>query len=175
MARTILGISLLLTAVAFAQGGAPTYRCDSRSPSYSRLKPEIREVPERLKASPFFKELTTRFGPLTSCSLQPQGGKTRLVYVFAKSARLVVVTDPAIEYSEQHVTFKPMSDESALALLKQAEIGTYGAKGCGIAWDQPKQSPGKRETLYAGDVCNCQARLTRGKKGVVALLLKSAC
>jgi hypothetical protein len=132
-------------------------------------------MPERLKSSSLFRELARRFGPLTSCSLQPQGGKTRLVYVFGKRARFVVVTDPAIEYSEQQATFKPMKDESALALLKQAEIDAYGTKGCGIAWDQPRVEPGKGEMVYTGDVCNCQARVTRTKKGVVGLLLKSAC
>jgi hypothetical protein len=69
---------------------------------------------------------------------------------------------------------------SVINELTDAEQAAFGADGCGIDWRQPETRPPDAErvteTIYRGDVCNCQARVRSDTAGHVAgLIVRSAC
>lgn len=68
-----------------------------------------------------------------------------------------------------------------MPILVRAECTAFGVNGCGINWQQTETLPVRddtstTETIFRGDVCNCQARIRRDNAGhVVGLALRSAC
>jgi hypothetical protein len=120
--------------------------------------------------------------PRSACELALDAdGQLTLSYRFRDGNALRASRNPAIEYDEQSVRFEQPPAEDALALLARAERAAFSDGGCGIDWKPDEVGavdgqPGVTETVYRGDVCNCQARVRRGAQGqVLALLLRSAC
>jgi hypothetical protein len=120
--------------------------------------------------------------PRTACELaRDPDGQMTLSYRFRDGNALRATRNPAIEYDEQSARFERPPAEDPLALLARAERAAFGESGCGIDWKPDEVGavdgqPGVTETVYRGDVCNCQARVRRGAQGqVLALLLRSAC
>jgi hypothetical protein len=168
---------LAATAQATA---APSGQCASTPPpgatgatttAYSDL---LRTVP----LSPFYAELVRLHGAPLGCSAQATENDLTISYSFARGARLVVHTTPAIEFAEHRLELRAISRTKALELLEAEERADYGESMCGIAWKAPPEAvtatDGSHGFAYHGDTCNCQARILRGKKGVT-LLLRSAC
>jgi hypothetical protein len=120
--------------------------------------------------------------PRAACELAHDAdGQLMLSYRFRDGNALRASHNAAIEYDEQSAHFEQPPAEDPLALLARAERAAFGDGGCGIAWKPDEVGavdgqPGVTETVYRGDVCNCQARVRRGAQGqVLALLLRSAC
>ena len=72
--------------------------------------------------------------------------------------------------------------EDPAAILMRTERAVLGSAGCGINWKTTESrsvsdgDPGRVETVYRGDVCNCQAWVRKDTGGrVVSLGLRSAC
>lgn len=120
--------------------------------------------------------------PRAACELaRDADGQLTLRYRFGDGNTLRASRNPAIEYDEQSARFERPPAEDALALLARAERAAFGDGGCGIAWTPDESGaldgePGVTETVYRGEVCNCQARVRRGAQGqLLGLLLRSAC
>jgi hypothetical protein len=68
-----------------------------------------------------------------------------------------------------------------VALLARTEQAAFEKGGCGIDWRKPDSSrpttfPTTVETIYRGDVCNCQGRVRADAAGrVVGMVFRSAC
>ena len=183
MARAVLGsaprwaAALVLAAALSATlaCGADKTTCSSRS-----LDPAVRTLQQQTAASAFYKELLLRYGKPLRCSVEVQDSRTDLTYTFRHGAQLIARIDPKAEFSEQRMELVQMSTDQAIALLKRAELSSYPPGGCGISWTSPEEestgdTSGTHETVYRGDTCNCQARLTYKGQYIVVLVLRSAC
>jgi len=119
---------------------------------------------------------------LTSCRIRYLADAVVVLeYQFKEGGWLHVKRDPRIEYMEQNASFTLPSNQKPEAILAGAERAAFGDTGCGIAWQEPEMRPAGSsnnltETVFRGDVCNCQAVIRRQADGrVVGLMLKSAC
>jgi len=119
---------------------------------------------------------------LASCRIRYQADAVVVLeYQFKGGDWLHVRRDPRIEYTEQNARFTLSSTQKPEAILAGAERAAFGTAGCGIVWREPETRPdenasGITETVFHGDVCNCQAIIRRQADGrVVGLVLKSAC
>jgi hypothetical protein len=133
-----------------------------------------------VEAGPLYAAATaTR--ELASCRMSQEPDSLTLEYTFRDGGWLRVTQQPRIEYMDQEVRLTSPLAEDAVAVLKRAEQAAFDQQGCGIAWqDAEKQAAeddkSAMETVYRGDVCNCQARVRTDAAGrVVGLLLRSAC
>lgn len=182
MARAVLTsaprwvASLALAAAVFV---APALGAEQTACSSKSLDLEIRTLQQQMTAGPFYKELLLHFGKPLTCSVDVQNGGTNLTYTFRRGVQLIAQTDPKIEFTEQRIELIHMDTAKAIALLKRAELDAYRPGGCGISWTSgQEESPGaasRREIVYRGDTCNCQARLIYKDNYVVMLVLRSAC
>lgn len=108
------------------------------------------------------------------------GGVVTLEYPFRDGLWLHVKRDPRIEHTEL-IALIAVPKEQPEALLAGTERAAFGADGCGIDWRQPETQPAEddrsvTETVYRGDVCNCQGRIRRNADGRgVRFVLRSAC
>lgn len=182
MARAVLefairGAALLVLVPAFVAvaKGADQSPCSSK-----RLDRQTQLLQQQMTAGIFYKELLLLFGKPLTCAVNVQNGRTNLTYTFRQGAQLIARTDPAAELSEQRVESIHIDTAKAIALLKRAELDAYRPDGCGISWTSGEEEsapggPGRREIVYRGDTCNCQARLTYSGNDVVILVLRSAC
>jgi hypothetical protein len=130
-----------------------------------------------LAGSPFYHELTNKFGAARSCSPSFDSGNVAVVIAFGTQARLSARVNPGSELSEERMDAPNLSGARAKMLLRQQAEATYGASACGIDWSQPEieQSSGKHSVTFRGDTCNCQAVLRYGKGAPSQMLLRSAC
>lgn len=183
MARAVLSsaprwAALLVLAWCFIV--APACGADKTTCSSKSLDLETQALQQQMITGAFYKELLLRFGKPLTCSLDIQNGKANLTYTFRTGSKLIARTAPEIEFSEQRVELIRMDTAEAIALLKRAEFDTYRPDGCGISWtsgeeESPTPAVGKREIVYRGDTCNCQAHLIYKDNYVVILVLRSAC
>jgi hypothetical protein len=108
-------------------------------------------------------------------------GVITLDYSFRDGGWLHVKRDPRIEYNDQEARFELPPGANPIAILTRAEMVAFGDKGCGIDWSESEKAPAADdasaiETIFRGDVCNCQARFRSNAAGrVVGLSLRSAC
>jgi hypothetical protein len=118
---------------------------------------------------------------IASCHVRYDSAVIELEYRFKDGGWLHVKHDARIEYTEQEARFALSSAENPVAILAGAERVAFGHNGCGIDWRQAETQPavddvGTTETIFHGDVCNCQARIRRDVAGrVVGLMLRSTC
>jgi hypothetical protein len=133
------------------------------------------------ETSPFYKVLSDKQG-FTSCDLRfNPDGEIVLEYHFLDNNWLQVKRNKDIEYTEQNLRLNLQLTVQPETILSRAEQSAFGANGCGIDWLQSetqlaKDDPNVTETVFHGDVCNCQARIRRNAYGrVVGFLLRSAC
>ena len=124
--------------------------------------------------------LARRLGRAVSCEARADGGAIQLTYESSTGAKLVARRDPAIESTEQRLSEKRMTKKAAVALLQRTERWAFGDKGCSIAWAKPPEggaaaSRGRRELVYRGDDCNCQARLVYTGTTLTDVAFLSAC
>ena len=134
-----------------------------------------------IETSPLYTIPASTTG-LAACRVRYQpDGVIALEYQFRKGGWLHVKRDARIEYTEQNARFTLTSKEQPQAILARAERAAFGGNGCGIDWRQPETQPAEddasiTETVFRGDVCNCQARFRRDADGhVVGFMLRSAC
>jgi hypothetical protein len=152
--------------------------------------PEIRRLQQWVESGPFYRELVNRFGGPKGCASRKDDLGTEISYKFSENASLDILTNPTIELSEQHLHLRDITTESAIKLLKSAEMYSYPPHGCGIDWNHPaanspesnaaKAGPAggdaaSREVIYRGNVCNCEASIRYDHDSVVELALRSAC
>ena len=138
----------------------------------------LRALQRKLESSPLYMIPAADEG-LAACSIRLQVEEvTVLEYRFRQGGWLKVTADPRIEYLEQNASFILPDGDTAEAILAGAERAAFGAAGCAIDWQQAetRTAGGARETVYRGDVCNCQAIIRRDGGGkLLGLLLRSAC
>lgn len=139
-----------------------------------------RELQRNVEAGPFYT-IPAAHG-LASCHIRYQAeAVVVLEYRFNEGGLLWVKRDPHIEYTEQSASFTLASHQQPESVFADAERAAFGAEGCGIVWEEPETRPAEGfsnliETVFRGDVCNCQAIIRRQIDGrVVGLVLKSAC
>jgi hypothetical protein len=183
-----------------AQAGASPFSGNAlliagQEPSNSKSQcrsgdPEIRRLQQWAESGPFYRELANRFGGPKSCASRKDDLETDISYKFSENASLDILTNPTIEFSEQHLHIRDIATESAIKLLKDAELCSYPPHGCAIDWNHPAaNSPesnasqagsaggdaASREVIYRGNVCNCEASIVYEHNLVVDLVLRSAC
>jgi hypothetical protein len=118
---------------------------------------------------------------VASCQVTHEPDEVTVEYKFRDGGWLRVAHQPKLEYTDQEVRFATPLAEDPIALLTGAEQKAFPPKGCGIDWRQEDTQPADddanaRESIYRGDVCNCQGRVRRDPAGrVMGLLLRSAC
>jgi hypothetical protein len=119
--------------------------------------------------------------PLAACRVEQNSGVVTLRYDFVDGGRVRATRDPRIEYSEQVARFAAPPAESAINALMRTERAAFGAEGCGIDWSPAKArvapvEAGATDTVFGGEVCNCQGRIRSDARGrVIELAFKSAC
>jgi hypothetical protein len=141
----------------------------------------VAELKRTIETSPFYTIPASAEG-LSSCDVRfsPEG-EIGLGYHFRDGSWLQVKRNERIEYMELNVRLNQKLNEQPETILARAERAAFGTSGCGIDWhqsetQQAKDDSGKTETLFKGDVCNCQARIRPDVSGqAVELMLKSAC
>jgi len=138
------------------------------------------ELQRNIKTSPLYT--IPAANGLASCRIRYQDDAVVVLeYQFKEGGWLHVKRDQRIEYTEQNASFTLPSNQKPEAVLAGAERSAFGDTGCGIAWREPETRPAENsnnltETVFRGDVCNCQAVIRRQADGrVVGLMLKSAC
>ena len=141
----------------------------------------IKALQRNIETSPLYTIPANTKG-LVACSISYQpDGVIKLEYQFREGSWLHVTHDQRIEYMEQNASFPLPSSELPEAILARAERVAFGSDDCRIDWNQPetpsaKDASGVKETVFWGDVCNCQAHIRRNADGlVVGFMLRSAC
>lgn len=162
---------------------------NSKSPCRSG-NAEIRRLQQWVESGPLYRELVNRFGGPKGCASRKDDLETEISYKFSENASLDILTNPTIELSEQHLHLRDIATESAIKLLKSAELYSYPPHGCGIDWNHPAANSSEsnaaragsaggdaasREVIYRGNVCNCEASIRYDHNSVVELVLRSAC
>jgi hypothetical protein len=175
----ILYASLVSTSARSIEGQtAPHCRDSILGVPESRQK-QVLEFQQRIEAGPFYRELVRQLGKPDSCNSATDESRIRLSYAFHNNARLDAQIDPSIEFSEQRMTLRSLTEKNAMALLHKGEKDAFGNEGCGIRWDrakrQPREPAGSKQIVYQGKVCNCQARTLYENDLIVALVLSSTC
>ena len=153
---------------------------DEVSPAYE-ITALIAELERTINTSPFYT-IPASTEDLTSCDarLSPEGD-IELEYHFRNGSWLQVKRNERIEYMELNVRLNQKLTDQPETILARAERAAFGASGCGIYWLQSETHPSAddrkvTETLFHGDICNCQARIRHsGSSHAVELMLKSAC
>ena len=118
---------------------------------------------------------------LAACRVDQSLGAITLDYDFTDGSRVRATHDTRIEYSEQVARLGASTKVPAIEALQRAELAAFGAEGCGIDWrrNEVRSAPaeaGATDTVFSGEVCNCQGRIRSDASGrVVELAFKSAC
>lgn len=152
-----------------AQGGA--------SPQNAETTDGLRRAVEM---GPLYTVLASQSG-VASCRVSNDSSEVTLEYTFRNGGSLEARRDPRIEYNNQEARFAVPPQEDPVAVLTRAERLAFTPDGCGIDWRAPEtqpagDDPGATETIYRGDLCNCQARVRKDTAGrVTRLLWRSAC
>jgi hypothetical protein len=139
----------------------------------------VAEIRRSIEGGPLYA-VASRSG-LAGCHSTAEDGAITLEYTFRDGASMHVTRSQETEYTDQEIRLASPLTESAVAVLTRAEQAAFDAKGCGIDWRkvqtaQPGDEPGATESIYRGNVCNCQARARADATGrVLRLQLRSAC
>lgn len=118
---------------------------------------------------------------LAACRVEQSSEAMTLHCNFTDGSRVRATHDPRIEYSEQVARLVASIGVPAIVALQRAERAAFGAEGCGIDWrrNEARIAPaeaGATDTVFSGEVCNCQGRIRSDASGrVVELAFKSAC
>jgi hypothetical protein len=133
----------------------------------------------RVESGAFYRAVIRQVGKAKSCRMKLVDADTTVRYTFDGNAGLEAEIDPSIEYSEQRLQLGGTNEKTAVTLLKEEELDSFGHSGCGIRWShparEPSEAPGAVEVIYRGDVCNCQARLIYRGASIVELVFTSTC
>jgi len=180
------GILLVACTGALTSSGNTNAAHSSASCAIVEGKPSLQDaglakaLQRNIETSPLYSIPATSGLPICRIRYYPEGA-IGLEYHFREGGWLQVKRDERIEYTEQNAHFNLTSKEQPEAILAQAELAAFGAEGCGIDWHQSETQQAEddrsvTETIFRGDVCNCQARIRRNASGrVVGLMLRSAC
>jgi len=146
----------------------------------SASDPALQQVYVEFKRSVEASPLVRHLGRPVSCLAHAAGGAVQLTYESPRGSRLEARRDPAIELTEQRLSESGMSSQAAVALLQRTERWAFGDKGCSIAWTgapvtEEGPAPGRRDVVYRGADCNCQARLVHDGVLLTGLVFRSAC
>lgn len=120
-------------------------------------------------------------GPATCLGQVDAEGAIHLDYRYADGSALQVRRQSRIESTDFNLRLGQPPAGPVQDILAELERTAFGATGCGIDWQRATAEPaadGSRgvDTVYRGDVCNCQARVRRDDQGrVVLLAMRSAC
>ncbi|MDZ7591854.1 MAG: hypothetical protein U5L05_14500 [Rubrivivax sp.] len=120
-------------------------------------------------------------GPATCVGQVDAEGSIRIDYRYADGSVLQVLRQSRIESTEFNLRFAQPRTGPVQDILVELERAAFGAAGCGIDWQRATTEPAgdasrSVDTVYRGEVCNCQARVRRDDQGrVVLLALRSAC
>lgn len=120
-------------------------------------------------------------GPATCLGQVDAEGSIHIDYRYADGSALQVRRQSRIESTDFTLRFAQPRAGPGRDILVELERTAFGATGCGIDWQRATTEPaadGSRgaDTVYRGDLCNCQARVRRDEQGrVVVLTLRSAC
>jgi hypothetical protein len=176
-----LGACAPLAPQAFASATPEAIACSGDlSGASTALQNQFPSFKQRIETGPVYRTLVQRIGPPRDCQRTTASGVLHLRYSFPKGATLTAQIDSRIEFFEERVDFSAFTQSEAKELLKAAEKHAFGANGCGIAWketdaEESHSSSGLQETIYRGDVCNCQARVLSNGGRISAIILRSAC
>jgi hypothetical protein len=172
-------IAVLSLAVA---SGAPeaAVKRSACPATISGADPGLQRTYVQFKRSVESSPLARRLGRAVSCEARADGGAIQLTYESSTGAKLVAHRDPALESTEQRLSERGMTREAAVALLQRTERWAFGDKGCSIAWTKPPEGGaavigGRRDLVYRGDDCNCQARLVYSGNALTEVVFLSAC
>lgn len=174
--RLLVGVAAITAACSMA-----SFPPDGRSNSVAGRGNAVaasRDWRKSVEDGPLYKDLVT--SGLKQCGVDQDDGAVVARYSFADASSLTARRDTRIEYLQWAAHFANPQARKPLALLKSTEQAEFGSKGCGIDWQHPEtekgESSGSRDTVFRGDVCNCQARIHRDSSGlVVGVRMSSAC
>lgn len=183
----LYGVALLTGCSGVPAGSAPAQAVPAIAACVAEGTPSPEDAASALalqrniETSPLYAIPASTEGVAT-CRIhyQPEG-VLGLEYRFQRGGSLRVTRDARIEYTEQDARFALTAKEAPEAILASAERIAFGPNGCGIDWRQSEKQPaedgrGVTETVFRGEVCNCQARIRRGAGGqVIGLMFRSAC
>jgi hypothetical protein len=136
---------------------------------------------QRTVATGPFYAAVAGMADLASCRIGNDSGAATLEFKFSDGGWMRVTRDARIEYSSQEVRFGSAYTDNPLDVLTRAEQTAFGTDGCGVDWRKSQRSPAAddataTETIYRGDVCNCQARVRSDSAGhTLGLIFRSAC
>ena len=136
---------------------------------------------QRMFESSLLYQLSASTARIASCHIRYDMGMTTIKYQFQNGNWLHVKRDMRIEYTEHEAQFVSPLKEDPTKILADLEYHTFDAQGCGIDWQHSEyqlmqETDSLTETIFYGDICNCQARIRRNANGdVVGLLMRSAC
>lgn len=180
LARLLLVLALFSGACSrpssSTQSSASSAPDCASPPQHARAVGEIRTSVE---SGPLYA-VASRAG-LSSCRVAAEDGAITVDYTFRDGASMRITRSQETEYTDQEVRLASPLTESPVAVLTRAEQAAFDATGCGIDWGtvettQPADEPGATESIYRGNVCNCQARARTDASGrVLRLQLRSAC
>jgi hypothetical protein len=120
-------------------------------------------------------------GPATCVGQVDADGSIHIDYRYADGSVLQVRRQSRIESTDFNLRFAQARTGPVQDILVELERTAFGAAGCGIDWRRATTEPAgdasrSFDTVYRGEVCNCQARVRRDDQGrVVVLALRSAC
>jgi len=144
--------------------------------------PELREVYQSFAdgviSGPFFLAIAKQLGAPQNCTRTADGDSgLSLAYVFASGA-LTARLQPDIEFYEQRLDLRGLSEDDAARLLRAEEKAAF-SDGCEISWASPTTEnssiDSSRTVTYRGDTCNCQAGKLYDGNTLIGLFFRSAC
>jgi hypothetical protein len=165
------------------QGAAPPAIPPCGGTADQGLSPKEREAIAELRrsveAGPLYAILAG--AGIATCNATYSAGIITLDYSFHDRGLLRVKRDSRIDYNDQEARFESPPTEDPKAILRRAEIASFGAAGCGIDWEHAEKQPTENDpqtsyTIFRGHTCNCQARIRTNAAGqTVGLSLRSTC
>ena len=154
--------------------------CTTEGRLSSQISAFAKEQQHVVESSPLYA-IQASAASVSGCRISYKDKIIYLEYKFQNGGWFRLTVDPRIEYANREVRLVSPLVEDPVAILKRAEYKVFGAKGCGIDWlKQETQSAlddeSATETVFYGEVCNCQARIRRDAgKRVVGLILRNPC
>ena len=160
---------------------APAHECVVSDVGISPADADaIASLRRTVEAGPMYAASNSTPG-VAACRAGSKSGTITLEYTLRDGGWLRVTRQPDIEYTDQEVRFVAPLAENPVSVLARAEEAAFGASRCGIDWQKGEMrpagdDPNATETIYRGDVCNCQARVRADAAGrVMGLAFRSAC
>jgi hypothetical protein len=158
-----------------ALAAVPAVRCVARADfpnaGAANAAGELRRAVER---GALYRAMAASSPPV-SCLVEQADARTVLAWRFRDGATLRVEREAAIEYTNQEARVGSSFSGNGKRILERTERAVFGEAGCGIDWRRPA-SAAAHESVFSGDVCNCEARIGRDARGRVrALAFRSAC